>query len=53
VVPGDTLVLQGELLTFRRGLGKVRVQALVDEEVHAEATLTFVVRGEDARRAYD
>lgn len=27
VVPGDTLVLQGELLTFRRGLGKVRVQA--------------------------
>lgn len=46
VVPGDTLVLQGELLTFRRGLGKVRVQALVDEEVHAEATLTFVVRGE-------
>lgn len=46
VLPGDTLVLQGELLTFRRGLGKVRVQALVDEEVHAEATLTFVVRGE-------
>ena len=46
VTPGDTLILEGELLTFRRGLGKVKVRALVGEEVHAEATLTFVVRGE-------
>ena len=46
VTPGDTLILEGELLTFRRGLGKVRVQAKVGQELHAEATLTFVVREE-------
>ncbi|PZA06692.1 MULTISPECIES: 3-hydroxyacyl-ACP dehydratase FabZ [unclassified Meiothermus] len=46
VTPGDALVLEGELLAFRRGLGKVKVRAVVGEEVHAEATLTFMVRGE-------
>ncbi len=44
VVPGDTLILEGELLFFRRGLGKVRVRALVEGEERATATLTFALR---------
>ncbi len=44
VVPGDTLLLEGELLSYRRGLGKVRVEARVEGELRAEATLTFVLR---------
>ncbi|WP_027883041.1 3-hydroxyacyl-ACP dehydratase FabZ [Meiothermus rufus] len=44
VVPGDTLILEGELLLYRRGLGKVRVEARVEGELRAEATLSFVLR---------
>jgi len=44
VVPGDTLILEGELLGYRRGLGKVKVEAKVEGELRAEATLTFVLR---------
>ncbi|AEB11097.1 3-hydroxyacyl-ACP dehydratase FabZ [Marinithermus hydrothermalis] len=44
VVPGDTLVMEGELLTYRRGLGKVRVRATVNEELAAQAEISFVVR---------
>lgn len=44
VVPGDTLFLEGELLAYRRGLGKVRVEAQVGGELRAEATLTFMLR---------
>jgi 3-hydroxyacyl-[acyl-carrier-protein] dehydratase len=43
-VPGDTLILEGELLGYRRGLGKVKVEAKVEGELRAEATLTFVLR---------
>ncbi|WP_027894313.1 3-hydroxyacyl-ACP dehydratase FabZ [Calidithermus chliarophilus] len=46
VTPGDSLLLEGELLQYRRGLGKVRVEAKVEGEVRAEATLTFVLRNE-------
>lgn len=42
VVPGDSLRLTGEILLFRRGLCKVSARALVEEEVAAEATLSFV-----------
>jgi len=45
VVPGDTLILEGELLFFRRGLGKVAVRARVGEEERASATLSFAVQG--------
>ncbi len=45
VVPGDTLILEGELLFFRRGLGKVAARALVGEEERASATLSFAVQG--------
>ncbi len=46
VTPGDSLILEGELLQYRRGLGKVKVEAKVEGEVRAEATLTFVLRNE-------
>jgi 3-hydroxyacyl-[acyl-carrier-protein] dehydratase len=46
VIPGDTLILEGELLNYRRGLGKVRVEARVEGELRAEATLTFVLRSD-------
>jgi 3-hydroxyacyl-[acyl-carrier-protein] dehydratase len=46
VVPGDTLLLEGELLGYRRGLGRVRVEARVEGELRAEATLSFVLRSE-------
>jgi 3-hydroxyacyl-[acyl-carrier-protein] dehydratase len=45
VVPGDTVIFEGELLNYRRGLGKVAVKALVEGELRAEAQLTFVLRG--------
>jgi 3-hydroxyacyl-[acyl-carrier-protein] dehydratase len=48
VVPGDTLVLEGELLFFRRGLGKVAVRALVEEEERASATLSFALVSKSA-----
>jgi 3-hydroxyacyl-[acyl-carrier-protein] dehydratase len=46
VIPGDTLILEGELLGYRRGLGKVKVEARVEGELRAEATLTFVLRSD-------
>ncbi|MGC8875988.1 3-hydroxyacyl-ACP dehydratase FabZ [Thermus sp.] len=44
VVPGDTLILEGELLFLRRGLGKVAVRALVEGEERARATLSFALK---------
>ncbi|RDI96240.1 3-hydroxyacyl-[acyl-carrier-protein] dehydratase FabZ [Meiothermus sp. QL-1] len=44
VVPGDTLLLEGELLGYRQGVGKVRVGAWVEGELKAEAVLSFVLR---------
>ncbi len=42
VVPGDQLRLTGTILLNRRGLCKVRTQALVGDETAAEATLSFI-----------
>ncbi len=42
VVPGDRLRLTGTIVTFRRGVCKVEARALVDDEVAAEANLSFV-----------
>ena len=42
VVPGDVLRLRGEILLFRRRLCRVRAEALVGDEVAAEANLSFV-----------
>ena len=44
VVPGDALRLEGEILTFRRGLCKVRAEASVDGEAAATADLSFMFR---------
>ncbi len=44
VIPGDTVIFEGELLSYRRGLGKVKVQANVADELRAEATITFILR---------
>lgn len=45
VVPGDVLRLTGSITRFRRGLCTVDAVALVDEEVAAEATLSFFFAG--------
>ena len=42
VSPGDQLRLMGEITLFRRGLCKVKTQALVGEDVCTEAELSFV-----------
>ncbi|MDQ3459186.1 MAG: 3-hydroxyacyl-ACP dehydratase FabZ [Deinococcota bacterium] len=42
VVPGDALRLTGTILMFRRGLCKVEARALVESDVAAEATLSFI-----------
>jgi 3-hydroxyacyl-[acyl-carrier-protein] dehydratase len=44
VIPGDTLILEGELLSYRRRFGKVKVFAKVGDEVRSEATITFVMQ---------
>jgi len=44
VVPGDVLEIEGELLFFRRGLAKARVEARVDGELAAKGVVTFVVK---------
>jgi len=44
VVPGDTLVLECEVLRMRRSLSKIKAIATVDGQVAAEAELTFATR---------
>jgi len=41
VVPGDQLVMEVELLSFKRGFGKMFGRATVDEQLAAEAEMTF------------
>ncbi len=43
VVPGDQLILESQLEYFRRSLGKVKTQALVDGVVVSEAQILFAV----------
>lgn len=43
VVPGDTLTLSAELLTYRHGMGKANVKATVDGEVAAMGEISFAV----------
>lgn len=44
VVPGDTLMLEGQLLSYRRRFGKVKVEAKVEGEVRSEAVITFLMQ---------
>jgi len=41
VVPGDQLVIHAEMVHFRHNACKVKAVALVDDDVAAEATMTF------------
>ncbi len=43
VVPGDTLELNAELLTYRHGMGKADVCAMVDGQVAAKGEISFAV----------
>lgn len=43
VVPGDTLVLEAELLTYRHGMGKAQVKATVDGQMAAGGEISFAV----------
>jgi 3-hydroxyacyl-[acyl-carrier-protein] dehydratase len=43
VVPGDTLILEVEMLWMRREVGRVKATARVDGELVAEAEITFAL----------
>ena len=43
VVPGDTLRLEAELLTYRHGMGKANVKATVEDQVAAMGEISFAV----------
>ena len=43
VVPGDTLILEAELTTYRHGMGKANVKASVDGQVAAAGEISFAV----------
>ncbi|TCO78816.1 3-hydroxyacyl-ACP dehydratase FabZ [Marinisporobacter balticus] len=43
VVPGDTLKLEVEMVTLRRGMGKGEAVAYVGDEVACKATIKFAV----------
>ena len=43
VVPGDTLVLEAELLTYRHGMGKAQVKATVEGQMAAGGEISFAV----------
>lgn len=44
VVPGDQLVLEAEITSLRRAVGKATCRALVDGELAAEAEILFALR---------
>ena len=43
VVPGDTLLLEVEFLSFRRDMGKIKAKATVDGAIAAEGILKFAL----------
>ncbi len=43
VVPGDTMTLTAELITYRHGMGKADVCAAVDGQVAAKGEISFAV----------
>jgi 3-hydroxyacyl-[acyl-carrier-protein] dehydratase len=43
VVPGDTLIMEVEMLWMRREVGRVKATARVDGELVAEAEITFAL----------
>jgi 3-hydroxyacyl-[acyl-carrier-protein] dehydratase len=47
VVPGDTLIMEVEMLWMRREVGRVKATARVDGELVAEAEITFALPAPD------
>ena len=43
VVPGDTLILEAELIQYRHGMGKANVKAAVEGAVAAMGEISFAV----------
>lgn len=43
VVPGDTLTLEAELVTYRHGMGKANVKATVEGQIAAAGEISFAV----------
>ena len=43
VVPGDTLELKADLVTYRHGMGKANVEATVDGQIAAKGDKSFAV----------
>ena len=41
VVPGDTLILEADVLWFKKGIGKMKAVAKVGDQIAAEAELMF------------
>ncbi|MDF2841434.1 MAG: 3-hydroxyacyl-[acyl-carrier-protein] dehydratase FabZ [Clostridia bacterium] len=43
VVPGDTLRMEVEMLAFKRGIGKAKAEAYVDDQLAASGELMFAI----------
>ena len=43
VVPGDTLVMEAELISIRHGMGKAKVSAKVDDKIAAIGEIMFAL----------
>jgi 3-hydroxyacyl-[acyl-carrier-protein] dehydratase len=43
VVPGDTLVMEAELISIRHGMGKAKVSAKVDDKIAAIGEIMFAI----------
>jgi len=50
VVPGDTLRLEVEFTAFRRGMGKVKVRAMVDGQMTVEGIIKFAMIESNGQR---
>ena len=44
VTPGDTLIIEGQLLRLRGMMARVEAKSYVDEQLAAEGRLTFVLQ---------
>jgi 3-hydroxyacyl-[acyl-carrier-protein] dehydratase len=43
VIPGDTLIMEAELIAIRHGIGKAKVSAKVDDKIAAIGELMFAI----------
>lgn len=43
VAPGDTLIMEAELIAFKMGIGKAKVSARVEGKIAAEGEMMFAI----------